>query len=88
MILKNFSFENNYQSVEYIIYGKVQGVGYRFWLKGVAENLNVNGWVKNKSDGTVSGIFYGSEKSIEKTIEACYEGPKFAKVEKIIIKNV
>lgn len=86
--MNNIDFEGNEKLVEFIIYGKVQGVGYRFWLKRIVDNMNVKGWVKNKSDGTVNGILCGSEKNIEKIIGACYEGPKFAKVEKIkIIKQ-
>lgn len=87
--MKNFSFEESKELIEFIIYGKVQGVGYRLWLKRIADSMSVKGWVKNKSDGSVKGILCGSEKNIEEIIEACYEGPKFAKVERIkIIKKI
>ncbi len=35
------------------VYGQVQGVGYRNWIKKSAEKIKVKGWVRNSSDGSV-----------------------------------
>ena len=39
-----------------VIIGKVQGVGFRYWMKNLAINNNINGWVKNKLSGYVEAL--------------------------------
>ena len=46
-----------------IINGKVQGVGFRYWMKNLAINNNINGWVKNKTSGDVEALIVGEEKN-------------------------
>ena len=68
----------------YIIYGKVQRVGYRKWLKKQAEKEKINGWVRNRSDGTVEAVLSAMDKkaviALEKKLQ---EGPPKALVENI-----
>lgn len=42
------------QRRQIIFSGRVQGVGFRFTAESIASNLNLTGWVKNNSDGTVT----------------------------------
>ena len=42
-----------------VITGKVQGVGFRYWIKNLAINNNINGWVKNKMSGDVEALIIG-----------------------------
>ena len=67
----------------YEIFGAVQGVGYRNWLKKRAEVKNIHGWCRNSDQGTVSGVFYGKATDVEDLYRECFEGPDRAKVEKI-----
>lgn len=53
----------------YIFKGRVQGVGFRFTAIHYANNLGLNGWVKNEYDGTVSMEVEGEEYKIKKLIE-------------------
>lgn len=46
-------------------YGKVQGVGFRYFTSKFAKKLQLNGWVKNNDDGTVTLVAQGEEKNIE-----------------------
>lgn len=69
------------------IHGKVQGVGYRAWIIQTATKLNVNGWVRNRNDGTVEAVTSGSPENIERLIEYCYEGPMTARVSHIDIRD-
>lgn len=46
-------------------YGKVQGVGFRYFTSKFAKKLQLNGWVKNNDDGTVTVVAQGEEKNIE-----------------------
>ena len=65
------------------IYGRVQGVGYRAFTKKTARELNLRGFVKNLSDGSVEVYAEGEENKLKRFLEYLYEGPYFAKVEKI-----
>ena len=65
--------------VHLFIFGKVHGVFFRSFIKSEAIKLNLKGTVKNAEDN-VEAIFEGKSESINKMIELCKKGPKFAKV--------
>lgn len=65
------------------IHGRVQGVGYRAWTVATANRLQLSGWVRNRTDGTVEAIFKGEEATLRRMIEACQEGPLAARVERV-----
>jgi acylphosphatase len=67
-------------SLHLSISGRVQGVGYRDSLRMVAQALNVTGWVRNRSDGTVEAIVQGAEEDIERVVAWCHNGPPGANV--------
>ncbi|XP_017490466.1 PREDICTED: acylphosphatase-2-like [Rhagoletis zephyria] len=52
-------------SVEYRVFGRVQGVFFRKYTKEKADQLGIFGWVKNERDGTVSGLMQGTEAKID-----------------------
>jgi acylphosphatase len=49
--------------------GMVQGVGFRYTVRRYASNLNLNGWVRNLSDGRVEVLIEGEKEKIENLIE-------------------
>ncbi len=51
-------------------FGKVQGVGFRFTVKKIADKYNIVGWVRNVPDGTVEAFAQGEELSLESFIRA------------------
>lgn len=71
--------------VHVFISGKVQGVWFRSSTKRIAEQLGLNGWVKNLPDGRVEAVFEGDPEKIERAIEWCRIGPLNARVEKVDI---
>ena len=72
------------RTVEAIIHGRVQGVGYRFWTKGEAERLGLSGPVHNRPDGTVAATFSGEADAVAAMLAACrQEGPPGARVTEI-----
>ncbi len=73
--------------VQVIISGRVQGVWFRANTKQKAEQLGINGWVKNIADGKVAALFEGDEKHVQEMIEWCHHGPPLAKVENIEVKK-
>ena len=69
------------------IYGIVQNVGFRNFVRRNAEKLGVTGWVKNNLDGTVEAVFEGEENSISELIEKCKKGPLLAIVDKVDVRE-
>jgi acylphosphatase len=63
-----------------VIRGRVQGVGYRAWAEYTALDLALEGWVRNRRDGTVEALFAGPQEAVEAMLEACREGPPGARV--------
>lgn len=63
-----------------LISGHVQGVFFRDWTVGNASNLGLDGWVRNRSDGTVEALFVGPEANVDKMTKLCDVGPQTAKV--------
>ena len=53
------------------ISGKVQGVWFRLNTKNKADDLKINGWVRNTNDGKVEAIFEGEEEKLHKIINWC-----------------
>jgi len=62
------------------IRGRVQGVGYRAWAEVTALELGVEGWVRNRRDGSVEAVLAGSEEVVLTMIELCRDGPRGAQV--------
>ncbi|HWQ04274.1 MAG TPA: acylphosphatase [Longilinea sp.] len=57
-----------------IVDGRVQGVGFRYFVKMVAEELNLTGWVRNKMDGRVEVLAEGSRDTLETFLAALRRG--------------
>ena len=64
-----------------IVRGQVQGVGYRAFIEDEAAIRGLEGWVRNRRDGSVEALFAGPQEEVEEMIEACRKGPWSAKVE-------
>jgi len=62
------------------IEGSVQGVGYRFFAVGEARKLGLEGWIRNRSDGSVEALVSGHTKQIESFVAICMRGPPGARV--------
>ncbi len=63
-----------------IIAGRVQGIGYRDWLVGVAGGLGLRGWVRNLGETQVEALLCGHTAAVEAAITACWQGPSLAHV--------
>ena len=60
--------------------GRVQGVSFRAWTQEQAEALDVRGWVRNETDGSVSALLAGSGAAVDEMVRALSHGPRFASV--------
>lgn len=66
-----------------LVHGRVQGVWYRGWTVDQAEELGLDGWVRNRRDGTVEILVAGPDEAIAELIARCRKGPSAAQVERI-----
>src|SRR4051812_22279928 len=66
-----------------VVRGVVQGVGYRAWVAHEANARNLEGWVRNRRDGSVEALFAGTEDIVTEMIVACREGPRMAIVDAV-----
>ena len=63
--------------------GRVQGVGYRAFVDHEARARGLEGWVRNRRDGSVEALFAGAEDVVSAMIAACRRGPSPARVEAV-----
>jgi acylphosphatase len=66
-----------------VVRGRVQGVGFRMFVEDTAERLNLEGWVRNKRDGSVEAVFAGPDEAVRAAVEACRKGPRGSLVESV-----
>jgi acylphosphatase len=64
-----------------VVRGRVQGVGFRAFVEHEAIRLGLQGWVRNRRDGTVEALFSGEAEAVRGIIELCRAGPPSARVE-------
>jgi acylphosphatase len=64
-----------------IVHGRVQGVGFRAFVEVEALTRGLQGWVRNRREGTVEAVFRGEEELVADMIEACRRGPLGARVD-------
>jgi acylphosphatase len=63
-----------------VIHGRVQGVGFRWFVRERARELGVRGWVKNRADGAVEVEAAGDAQSLARLRKFLTEGPPGARV--------
>ena|SRR5947207_8280729 len=66
-----------------LVYGFVQGVGFRYGVEREARSRHVRGWVRNRADGAVEAAFEGEREDIEALVDFCRRGPHGAEVERV-----
>ncbi|NBI13387.1 acylphosphatase [[Haemophilus] felis] len=69
---------------QFFIYGRVQGVGFRFTTWREAQKLGLSGFVKNREDGSVEVVVRADLSTLEKLRSWLQVGPRAAKVNKIV----
>jgi acylphosphatase len=69
------------------VYGKVQGVGFRYYTHKKANELGLTGFVQNRPDGSVYIEAEGQEEKLDEFILWCHEGPGWARVTKVQVQH-
>ena len=65
------------------IRGLVQGVGYRAFVDHAARARKLEGWVRNRRDGSVEAVFQGTDAKVADMIERCRTGPSGSAVTRV-----
>ncbi|HEY1630025.1 MAG TPA: acylphosphatase [Rhizomicrobium sp.] len=81
------SEEDEITSLRLRIEGFVQAVGYRNFVIGEAQKLGIDGWVRNRSDGTVEALVSGPTKIVETIVAVCMRGPDGSRVHNVELHN-
>jgi acylphosphatase len=68
---------------KYVVIGRVQGVGFRFFTENWANQLGLSGYVKNCADGTVEAYAIGDMAALAEFKARLAEGPRSARVDQI-----
>lgn len=76
------------KTVRIKVYGKVQGVGFRYYTLRQANKLGVKGWVRNVQDGTVEIVAQGDPASLDKLSAAVKQGSPASKVKRIHVEEI
>jgi acylphosphatase len=66
-----------------MIRGRVQGVGFRAWTEYTALEHGLQGWVRNRRDGSVEALFAGPADAVAAMVAACRHGPRGSLVEAV-----
>ena len=65
------------------VHGHVQGVGFRYFTRGVARRLNLKGFVRNDPDGVVTVVAEGPREALDALLDALRDGPDLAEVDEV-----
>ena len=75
------------RAIEAIVRGRVQGVGFRWFVLREAAGLDVTGWVANERDGTVRVVAEGPEEDLDRLAETLRDGPPGADVTDVSVSS-
>lgn len=73
------------RTVTMTVTGRVQGVGFRYSLRTEADRLGVDGWVRNRRDGSVEAFLSGDPDDVESVIAWAHDGPAGARIDDVDI---
>lgn len=74
------SSNSHLHAIKVLVEGRVQGVWFRGWTVENARRLKLDGWVRNRRDGSVQALFSGPVERVDEMLRLCSEGPPAADV--------
>jgi acylphosphatase len=81
------SAEQERATRRYVVRGRVQGVGFRWFVEREAHTLGVAGWVRNRADGTVEVLAMGSKEQLSNLHARLRQGPRAARVDEVDVSE-
>jgi acylphosphatase len=72
----------------FVVSGRVQGVGYRYFALDAARREGLHGYVTNNDDGTVEAVAEGEAEAVDRFERALRRGPSHSRVETVIVDDI
>ena len=79
--------ETTIEARRFIVRGRVQGVGFRWFVEREARNLGVAGWVRNNADSSVEVLAMGTRDQLAGLRSRLREGPRAARVDDVEVSD-
>lgn len=79
----HIQMQDSLKIVKVAVKGRVQGVWFRAWTCEQAESHGLNGWVRNRQDGSIEAVLSGSRKEVDALLDLMWHGPPAAKVSSV-----
>jgi acylphosphatase len=67
----------------FVVKGRVQGVGFRWFVENEASKLGIHGWVRNREDGCVEVLAAGTKSQLDSLYDVLQQGPRAARVDSV-----
>jgi acylphosphatase len=74
-------------SIKGYVSGRVQGVGFRYFVKRHADSLAVYGYAKNMADGRVEFLLQGEKSTVLSVLEKIRSGPSYSQVSEVNVEQ-
>ena len=71
------------QTRKFVVRGRVQGVGFRWFVEHEAKTLGISGWVRNNSDGSVEVLASGTAEQLSGLRSRLQQGPRASRVDNV-----
>jgi acylphosphatase len=81
------STEKAIEAKRYLVRGRVQGVGFRWFVEREAHILGIAGWVRNNHDGSVEVLAQGTRDQLSGLHSRLREGPRAARVDEVDVSD-
>ncbi len=78
--------EDGSKTLHLVMHGRVQGVWYRDSMRREAEMLGVEGWCRNRGDGTVEAMVQGDAQAVDRLVQWAQRGPDLAEVTRVDVQ--
>jgi acylphosphatase len=82
-VFRTMQGNHNMQARRFLVTGRVQGVGFRWFVEREAHILGMAGWVRNNADGRVEVFAQGSPEQLSALRARLHQGPRAARVDNV-----
>ena len=79
----NVEMAADVQTRKFFVRGRVQGVGFRWFVEREAKTLGISGWVRNNSDGSVEVLASGTQEQLSGLRSRLQQGPRASRVDNV-----